>query len=326
MSRVALAPAFLSHLPPETRASPPAWTSQMLRVLIYFCFQAFGRSQSLPGAENLLNKPVEKQHTDTVVNFLIRIACQVRSPRWFRIHFIIQPFLFKWIKKIYWSKRRLKKKKREDQNVWEFLEIYKYFKIIRVSKMKSSKKSTNIQILTQLSQWQLGLWSAPEVTLLRTPTGGFILTALPAISVFFSVYYSLFNRELLEIQSSPLWYQAGLFWRIRKRCPPWVRNISQKPNLASVFIDNAKNEATVWMIWTMRQKLLTDASPSVLRWKPVAIDTSFPSALTRWTTAPTSLALPGSCCPAAALTWWRPPSGPTCGPAPSSSSSGLTSC
>uniref|UniRef100_A0A3P9K6T0 Transformation/transcription domain-associated protein n=1 Tax=Oryzias latipes TaxID=8090 RepID=A0A3P9K6T0_ORYLA len=40
---------------------------------------AFGRSQSLPGAENLLNKPVEKQHTDTVVNFLIRIACQVND-------------------------------------------------------------------------------------------------------------------------------------------------------------------------------------------------------------------------------------------------------
>uniref|UniRef100_A0A3P9JR31 Transformation/transcription domain-associated protein n=1 Tax=Oryzias latipes TaxID=8090 RepID=A0A3P9JR31_ORYLA len=40
---------------------------------------AFGRSQSMPGAENLLNKPVEKQHTDTVVNFLIRIACQVND-------------------------------------------------------------------------------------------------------------------------------------------------------------------------------------------------------------------------------------------------------
>ncbi|XP_024140211.1 transformation/transcription domain-associated protein isoform X2 [Oryzias melastigma] len=39
----------------------------------------FGRSQSMPGAENLLNKPVEKQHTDTVVNFLIRIACQVND-------------------------------------------------------------------------------------------------------------------------------------------------------------------------------------------------------------------------------------------------------
>uniref|UniRef100_A0A3Q2UJ62 Transformation/transcription domain-associated protein n=1 Tax=Fundulus heteroclitus TaxID=8078 RepID=A0A3Q2UJ62_FUNHE len=36
----------------------------------------FGRSQSMPGTESLLTKPVEKQHTDTVVNFLIRIACQ----------------------------------------------------------------------------------------------------------------------------------------------------------------------------------------------------------------------------------------------------------
>ncbi|KAK5880957.1 hypothetical protein CesoFtcFv8_021811 [Champsocephalus esox] len=39
----------------------------------------FGRSQSMPGTETLLTKPVEKQHTDTVVNFLIRIACQVND-------------------------------------------------------------------------------------------------------------------------------------------------------------------------------------------------------------------------------------------------------
>ncbi|TRZ04491.1 hypothetical protein DNTS_027557 [Danionella cerebrum] len=39
----------------------------------------FGRSQSIPGTEALLTKPVEKQHTDTVVNFLIRIACQVND-------------------------------------------------------------------------------------------------------------------------------------------------------------------------------------------------------------------------------------------------------
>ncbi|XP_035260572.1 transformation/transcription domain-associated protein isoform X2 [Anguilla anguilla] len=39
----------------------------------------FGRSQSMPGTESLLTKPVEKQHTDTVVNFLIRIACQVND-------------------------------------------------------------------------------------------------------------------------------------------------------------------------------------------------------------------------------------------------------
>uniref|UniRef100_A0AAY5EIW4 Transformation/transcription domain-associated protein n=1 Tax=Electrophorus electricus TaxID=8005 RepID=A0AAY5EIW4_ELEEL len=39
----------------------------------------FARSQSMPGTETLLTKPVEKQHTDTVVNFLIRIACQVND-------------------------------------------------------------------------------------------------------------------------------------------------------------------------------------------------------------------------------------------------------
>ncbi|XP_051959306.1 transformation/transcription domain-associated protein [Xyrauchen texanus] len=39
----------------------------------------FGRSQSVPGTEALLTKPVEKLHTDTVVNFLIRIACQVND-------------------------------------------------------------------------------------------------------------------------------------------------------------------------------------------------------------------------------------------------------
>ncbi|XP_051770334.1 transformation/transcription domain-associated protein isoform X1 [Ctenopharyngodon idella] len=39
----------------------------------------FSRSQSMPGTEALLTKPVEKQHTDTVVNFLIRIACQVND-------------------------------------------------------------------------------------------------------------------------------------------------------------------------------------------------------------------------------------------------------
>ncbi|XP_048847031.1 transformation/transcription domain-associated protein isoform X2 [Brienomyrus brachyistius] len=39
----------------------------------------FGRSQSTTGAEALLAKPVEKQHTDTVVGFLIRIASQVND-------------------------------------------------------------------------------------------------------------------------------------------------------------------------------------------------------------------------------------------------------
>uniref|UniRef100_A0A8D2JJ48 Transformation/transcription domain associated protein n=1 Tax=Varanus komodoensis TaxID=61221 RepID=A0A8D2JJ48_VARKO len=39
----------------------------------------FGRSQSLPGADALLSKPIDKQHTDTVINFLIRIACQVND-------------------------------------------------------------------------------------------------------------------------------------------------------------------------------------------------------------------------------------------------------
>ncbi|KAK1343257.1 hypothetical protein QTO34_016035 [Cnephaeus nilssonii] len=41
--------------------------------------QVFGRSQSLPGADSLLAKPIDKQHTDTVVNFLIRVACQVND-------------------------------------------------------------------------------------------------------------------------------------------------------------------------------------------------------------------------------------------------------
>lgn len=48
--------------------------------VFYFSQQVFGRSQSMPGTEALLTKPVEKQHTDTVVNFLIRIACQVYKP------------------------------------------------------------------------------------------------------------------------------------------------------------------------------------------------------------------------------------------------------
>eukprot|EP00079_Xenopus_tropicalis_P039067 XP_017952838.1 PREDICTED: transformation/transcription domain-associated protein isoform X2 [Xenopus tropicalis] len=39
----------------------------------------FGRSQSLPGPDAALSKAIEKQHTDTVVNFLIRIACQVND-------------------------------------------------------------------------------------------------------------------------------------------------------------------------------------------------------------------------------------------------------
>ena len=46
----------------------------------------FGRSQSMPGTETMLTKPVEKQHTDTVVNFLIRIACQVTPPPWPPLH------------------------------------------------------------------------------------------------------------------------------------------------------------------------------------------------------------------------------------------------
>ncbi|XP_030195431.1 transformation/transcription domain-associated protein isoform X5 [Gadus morhua] len=40
---------------------------------------AFGRSTTMPGTETQLTKPVEKPHTDTVVNFLIRIACQVND-------------------------------------------------------------------------------------------------------------------------------------------------------------------------------------------------------------------------------------------------------
>ncbi len=55
------------------------WTVPRLSTLAVLCLyaQVFGRSQSMPGTEALLTKPVEKQHTDTVVNFLIRIACQV---------------------------------------------------------------------------------------------------------------------------------------------------------------------------------------------------------------------------------------------------------
>ena len=53
----------------------------LLQCCLWFlCFvymQVFGRSQSLSGADALLSKPIDKQHTDTVVNFLIRIACQV---------------------------------------------------------------------------------------------------------------------------------------------------------------------------------------------------------------------------------------------------------
>ena len=52
-----------------------------LLLIMFICFfQVFGRSQSMPGTETMLTKPVEKQHTDTVVNFLIRIACQVTPP------------------------------------------------------------------------------------------------------------------------------------------------------------------------------------------------------------------------------------------------------
>ena len=47
----------------------------------------FGRSQSLPGADSLLAKPIDKQHTDTVVNFLIRVACQVRLLKGFCYRF-----------------------------------------------------------------------------------------------------------------------------------------------------------------------------------------------------------------------------------------------
>ncbi|KAJ3607999.1 hypothetical protein NHX12_025050, partial [Muraenolepis orangiensis] len=39
----------------------------------------FGRTPTMPGTETQLTKPVEKLHTDTVVNFLIRIACQVND-------------------------------------------------------------------------------------------------------------------------------------------------------------------------------------------------------------------------------------------------------
>lgn len=66
--------------PPPRRGLPwggAAYPGEGALLRAPLCAQVFGRSQSLPGADSLLAKPIDKQHTDTVVNFLIRVACQV---------------------------------------------------------------------------------------------------------------------------------------------------------------------------------------------------------------------------------------------------------
>ncbi|XP_051928645.1 transformation/transcription domain-associated protein isoform X1 [Hippocampus zosterae] len=57
----------------------PGQDAKRFRVASGTASTVFGRSQAMPGTETMLGKPVDKQHTDTVVNFLIRIACQVND-------------------------------------------------------------------------------------------------------------------------------------------------------------------------------------------------------------------------------------------------------
>ncbi|XP_019712847.1 transformation/transcription domain-associated protein isoform X1 [Hippocampus comes] len=57
----------------------PGQDAKRFRIASGTASTVFGRSQSMPGTETMLAKPVDKQHTDTVVNFLIRIACQVND-------------------------------------------------------------------------------------------------------------------------------------------------------------------------------------------------------------------------------------------------------
>ncbi|KAM9773955.1 transformation/transcription domain-associated protein isoform 1-T1 [Syngnathus typhle] len=57
----------------------PGQDAKRFRLASGTASTVFGRSQSMPGTETMLTKPVDKQHTDTVVNFLIRIACQVND-------------------------------------------------------------------------------------------------------------------------------------------------------------------------------------------------------------------------------------------------------
>ncbi|KAM6963550.1 transformation/transcription domain-associated protein isoform 2-T2 [Tautogolabrus adspersus] len=63
----------------EAAATAAGQDAKRFRTATGAASTVFGRSQSLPGTETMLTKPVEKQHTDTVVNFLIRIACQVND-------------------------------------------------------------------------------------------------------------------------------------------------------------------------------------------------------------------------------------------------------
>ncbi|XP_049614451.1 transformation/transcription domain-associated protein isoform X2 [Syngnathus scovelli] len=57
----------------------PGQDAKRFRLASGTASTVFARSQSMPGTETMLTKPVDKQHTDTVVNFLIRIACQVND-------------------------------------------------------------------------------------------------------------------------------------------------------------------------------------------------------------------------------------------------------
>ncbi|XP_039645081.1 transformation/transcription domain-associated protein [Perca fluviatilis] len=63
----------------EAAAAAAGQDAKRFRTASGAASAVFGRSQSMPGTETMLTKPVEKQHTDTVVNFLIRIACQVND-------------------------------------------------------------------------------------------------------------------------------------------------------------------------------------------------------------------------------------------------------
>ncbi|XP_078728881.1 transformation/transcription domain-associated protein isoform X3 [Lampetra fluviatilis] len=61
------------------RGLPAESTQDVKRFRVATATQPIGRSQVVPVAEQLAAKPIDKQHTDTVVNFLIRIACQVNE-------------------------------------------------------------------------------------------------------------------------------------------------------------------------------------------------------------------------------------------------------
>ncbi|XP_057681924.1 transformation/transcription domain-associated protein isoform X2 [Corythoichthys intestinalis] len=63
----------------STDSATPGQDAKRFRTAAGTASTVFGRTQSMPGTETMLSKPVDKQHTDTVVNFLIRIACQVND-------------------------------------------------------------------------------------------------------------------------------------------------------------------------------------------------------------------------------------------------------